>query len=172
MIFKTISLILNECHSFVPTRSLQLFIKRMKLATGTEKEAMQQIDNAFISDEEDGEDNLEESWIVRSPPWCSPRLSSLLKNLQGRVDANGLSNSHPKNPRVPDEPSTRNPPLSPAWALATVRREDGERSFASRPASPQSSPRNSICEDDGDTDGSYNGDYFGVLDRRPVVQAS
>lgn len=137
----------------------------MKVATGTEKEALQQIDPAFMSDEEDEEDNLEGSWVVRSPPWRSPRLSSLLKNLQGRVDANELSNSHPKNPRVPGEPSTRDPPLCPAWALATVRREDGERSLASRPASPQSSPRNSICEDDGDTDGSLNGDYFGVLDR-------
>ena len=100
MIFKTISLILNECHSFVPTLSFQLFIKHMKVATGTENEALQQIDPAFMSDEEDGEDNLEGSWVVRSPPWRSPRLSSLLKNLQGRVNANGLSNSHPKNPRV------------------------------------------------------------------------
>ena len=81
-----------------------------------------------------------------------------------------MSNSHPKNPRVPGESSTRDPPLSPAWALATARREDGERSLASRPASPQSSPRNSICEDDGDTDGSLNGDYFGVLDGSSVVQ--
>ena len=35
-----------------------------------------------MSDEEDGVDNEAGSWVVRSPPWRTPQLSSLLRRLQ------------------------------------------------------------------------------------------
>ena len=47
--------------------SLQLSIKRMKVASGNDKQALQELDPNFMSHEEDGED-LAGTWIVRSPP--------------------------------------------------------------------------------------------------------
>ena len=44
-----------------------------------EAHALQQTDANFMNDEEDDEDSQEGLWVVRSPPWHSPELSSLLK---------------------------------------------------------------------------------------------
>ena len=51
-----------------------------------EKTALQQIDANFMSDKEDGEGSQENMWVVRSPLWHSPQLSSLLKRLQEKID--------------------------------------------------------------------------------------
>ena len=85
---------------------LQLFIKRMRVASNTEKTTLQQIDANFMSDEEDGEGSQEGLWVVRSPPWRSPQLSSLLKRLQAKIDnqPSASSSSHPQNTRVEGEP--------------------------------------------------------------------
>ena len=72
--------------------SLQLFIKCMKVASGNEKQALQELDPIFISNGEDGED-LAGTWIVQSPPWCSPQLLSMLQKLQEKID--NQPSSHP-----------------------------------------------------------------------------
>ena len=51
---------------------IQLFMKRLRVASNTEKTALRQIDANFMSDKEDGEGSQEGLWVVRSPPWCSP----------------------------------------------------------------------------------------------------
>ena len=53
----------------------------MKVASGNDKQALQELDPNFMSHEEDGED-LAGTWIVRSPPWRSPWLPSMLPKLQ------------------------------------------------------------------------------------------
>ena len=83
----------------------------MKVATDAEKEVLHTLDANFMSDEEDGEDDQSGLWIVRSPPWRSRRLTSLINSLQQRVEAKSTS-SHPSNPRVQGEPSARQPPSS------------------------------------------------------------
>lgn len=133
---------------------LQLYVKRVRVASSAEKMAIQQIDANFMSDEEDGEDSQEGSWVVRSPPWRSPQLSSLLKKLQDKVENQPSASSHPQNTRVEGEPSTHSPPASsPAWALLPGDRERCERSPSPEliPTSPQS-PRTSrqSTSDEGD----------------------
>ena len=81
------------------------------VATDAEKEVLHTLDANFMSDEEDGEDEQSGLWIVRSPPWRSRRLTSLINSLQQRVEAKSTS-SHPSNPRVRGEPSARQPPSS------------------------------------------------------------
>ena len=44
-----------------------------------EAHVLQQTDANFMNDEEDGEGSEEGLLVVRSPPWHSPQLSSLLK---------------------------------------------------------------------------------------------
>jgi len=61
----------------------------MKFASGNEKQALQQLDPNFMSDEEDGEDPAG-TWIVRSPAWRSPQLSSMLHKLQEKIDGSPL----------------------------------------------------------------------------------
>lgn len=51
-IFKFV--ICNTCHSFAPNLSLQLFMKQMKVASSSEKQALLELDPSFMSDEEDG----------------------------------------------------------------------------------------------------------------------
>ena len=65
----------------------------MKVASGNDKQALRELDPNFMSHEEDGED-LAGTWIVWSPPWRSPRLSSMLPKLQEKIDSQ-LS-LHPK----------------------------------------------------------------------------
>ena len=77
----------------------------MKVASGSEKQALVQLDPSFMSDEEDGVENEAGSWIGRSPSWRSPELTSLVKRLQGKVEAQSGS-SHPKNKRLHGEPSS------------------------------------------------------------------
>ena len=146
----------------------QLFMKRMKVATGSEKQALQQLDPSFMSDEEDGEGSQAGSWVVRSPPWRSPRLSFMLRGLQGGTDCQASSLSHPKNARVNGEPCARHPPSSPAWALATVDRPDHQRSPSPQPLSPpvwspQSLPRQDTDEDD-DNDSVFCDERSTTLD--------
>ncbi|KAJ7358836.1 hypothetical protein OS493_020671 [Desmophyllum pertusum] len=43
-----------------------------------------------MSDEEDGEGSQEGSWVVRSPQWRSPRLTTMLRELQSRVDSQAI----------------------------------------------------------------------------------
>ena len=107
----------------------------MKVASGNEKQALQQLNPNFMSDEEDGED-LAGTWIVRSPPWRSPRLSSMLQKLQEKID--GQPSSHPQNSRVRGTPCTRPPPTSsPAWAVCADGRERiHERSTSPLPTTP------------------------------------
>ena len=66
-----------------------------------EKTALQQIDANFMSGEEDDEGSQEDVWVVRSPPWRSPQLSSLIKRLQEKIDNQPFesSSSHPQNTR-------------------------------------------------------------------------
>ena len=128
--------IFTTCNSLKWNVSLQLFIKRMKVASGSEKQASLQLDPSFMSDEEDGVENEAGSWIVRSPSWRSPELTSLVKRLQGKVEAQSGS-SHPKNKRLHGEPSTRPPPpSSPAWALGSLDRDSHPRSPFPQPLSP------------------------------------
>ena len=86
----------------------------MRVASNTKKTALQQIVANVMSDEEDGEGSQESVWVVKSPLWHSPQLSSLLKRLQEKIDnqASAFSSSHPQNTRVEGEPSTRSPPTS------------------------------------------------------------
>ena len=51
-----------------------------------EKTALQQIDANFMTGKEDGEGSQEDVWVVRSPLWHIPQLSSLLKRLQEKID--------------------------------------------------------------------------------------
>lgn len=126
-IFKFV--ICNTCHSFAPNLSLQLFMKRMKVASSSEKQALLELDPSFMSDEEDGVEAQVGSWVVKSPPWHSPQLSSLLKKLQGKVESHSGS-SHPKNNRVQGEPSTcPAPPSSPTWALRILERQPSKVAF-------------------------------------------
>lgn len=128
--------IFTACNSLKWNVSLQLFVKRVKVASTSEKQALLQLDPSFMSDEEDGEGSQVGSWIVRSPSWRSSELTSLLKKLQGKVDLQSGS-SHPKNSRVHGEPSTRPPPpSSPAWALGAVDRDSNLRSPSRQPPSP------------------------------------
>ena len=77
-----------------------------------------------MSDEEDGED-LAGTWIVPSPPWRSPRLSSMLPKLQEKIDSQ--PSSHSQNSRVRGTPCTcPPPPSSPAWAVCA---DDRERTY-------------------------------------------
>ena len=71
----------TTCNSFKWDVSLQLFIKRMKVASGSEKQALLQLDPSFMSDEEDGEEDEAGLWIVRSPSWRGPELTFLVKRL-------------------------------------------------------------------------------------------
>ena len=115
-----------------------------------------------MSDEEDGVDNEAGSWVVRSPPWRSPQLSSLLRRLQEKVDTRPSSSSHPKNPRVQGPPSTRPPPpSSPAWTVNSNKRHSHQRtrtpspsSFLATPSPPPqpTSPTCSQGEDYGEED--------------------
>ena len=130
-------------------------MKRIRVASNTEKTALQQIDANFMSDEEDGEGSQEGLWIVRSPPWRSPQLSSLLKRLQEKIDnqSSATSSSHPQNTRVEGEPSTRSPPTSsPAWTLLPGDGQIPERSTSQNmiPPSPQSPQHCSGDESDGE----------------------
>ena len=98
--------------------SLQLFIKHMKVTLGNDKQALQELDLNFMSDEEDGDDLA--GRIVSSPPWRSPRLSSMLPKLQEKIDSK--PSSYPQNSRVRGMPL----PSSPAWALCA---DDRERTY-------------------------------------------
>ena len=132
-----------------------------------------------MSDEEDGEDNQAGSWVVRSPPWRSPQLSSLCKRLQEKVDSRPSSPSHPKNARVQGPPSTRPPPpSSPAWTVNSNRRQGHQRTHTPSPSSflvtpsppPQSpSPTCSQGEEHCDEDLLQAEDIWRVLDQDPPV---
>jgi len=102
--------------------SLQLFVKRINVATESEREALQQLDPHVKSDEEDGEDGEDDQaglWVVRSPPWRSASLSAMIRTIHERCDSQ-TSTSHPSNAGVRGGPSTRPPPpTSPPWAVAT-----------------------------------------------------
>ena len=164
------------CNSLKWNVPLQLFIKRMKVASGSEKQALLQLDPSFMSDEEDGEEDEAGSLTVRSPSWRSPELTSLVKRLQGKVEAQSGS-SHPKNKRLHGEPSTRPPPpSSPAWALGTLDRDSHPRSPSPQPLSPCPEAPNSLqrrrvafSEEDED---SESGDEYCILDHvdSPVKQ--
>ena len=80
----------NYCSLFCNDCVLQLFVKRMKVATDAEKEVLHKLDANFMSDEEDGEDDQSGLWIVRSPAWRSRRLTSLINSLQQRVKSRPL----------------------------------------------------------------------------------
>ncbi|KAL9977094.1 hypothetical protein ACROYT_G014463 [Oculina patagonica] len=132
----------------------------MKFATGPERRMIKQMDPWFMS-EEDGEDNQAGSWVVMSPPWRSPQLSLMLKQLQQKVDSQGLRTQ--KIPRVNGEQCTCPPPSSPQWALATAdRQEDHRRSpstqlLSSIVQSPLSTPGHDI-------DSSDDNSYIGLID--------
>ena len=113
------------CNSLKWNFSLQLFIKRVKVSSSSGKHVLLHLDPSFMSDKEDEEGSQTGSWIGRSPLWCSPELTSLLKKLQGKVDSQSGS-SHPKNSTLHGEPSTCPlPPTSPAaaWVLRTLDRD-------------------------------------------------
>ena len=123
---------------------LQLFAKRMKVASETERESLKQLDSRYMSDEEDGEEGEGGAWVVRSPPWRSQRLSSLLRRLQERVNSKQTPSSHPQNPRVPGMPSMRSPPKSsPPWAVDWSGEHQTPPSFDTpRAEIQQRTPRN------------------------------
>ena len=116
----------------------------MRVASNTKKTALQQIVANFMSDEEDGEGSQESVWVVKSPLWHSPQLSSLLKRLQEKIDnqPSASSSSHPQNTsRVEGEPFTRSPPTSsPAWALLPGDRQSPKRSPSQNRIPPSSVP--------------------------------
>ena len=124
-------------------------MKRMRVASNTKKTALQQIVANFMSDEEDGEGSQESVWVVKSPLWHSPQLSSILKRLQEKIDnqPSAFSSSHPQNTRVEGEQSTHSlPTSSPAWALLPERSPSQNRI----PLSPQSPQHCSGDESDGE----------------------
>ena len=88
----------NYCSLFCNDCVLQLFVKRMKIATDAEKEVLHKLDSNFMSDEEEGEDDQSGLWIVRSPAWRSRRLKSLINSLQQRVESREsfLPANHPQ----------------------------------------------------------------------------
>ena len=133
----------------------------MKVASGNEKQVLQQLDPNFMSDEEDEED-LAGTWIVRSPPWRSPRLSSMLQKLQEKID--DQPSSHPQNNRVRGTPCNRPPPpSSPAWAVCAddSRERTNERSPSPLPTTPPrpQSPQ-SPSEYDSSDENNENLDTF------------
>ena len=138
---------------------------------------MLQLDLSFTSNEEDGVGDEAGSWIVRSPSWRSPELTSLVKKLQGKVEAQSGS-SHPKNKRLHEEPSTHPPPpSSPVWALGSLDRDSDPRSPSLQPLSPCPEAPHSLqrpraafsSEEDEDSD---SGDEYHILDHvdSPVKQ--
>ena len=138
----------------------------MRVASKTKKTALQQIVANFMSDEEDGEGSQESGWVVKSPLWHSPQLSSLLKRLQEKIDnqPSAFSSSHPQNKRVEGEPSTHSPPTSsPALALLPGDRQSPERCPSPNriPPSPQSPQHCSGDESDGEP--------LHMLDTSPVI---
>jgi len=126
------------------SRRRRLFAKRMKVASETERESLKQLDSRYMSDEEDGEEGEGGAWVVRSPPWRSQRLSSLLRRLQERVNSKQTPSSHPQNPRVPGMPSMRSPPKSsPPWAVDRSGEHQTPPSFHTpRAEIQQRTPRN------------------------------
>ena len=114
-----------------------------------EKTALQQIDANFMSGKEDGEGSQENVWVVRSPLWRNPQLSSLLKRLQEKIDKQPSAHLPPEAhfhkilEEVEGEPATCGPPTSsPAWALLPGDRQSPARSpsqnmITSSPQSPQ-----------------------------------
>ncbi|KAK2555653.1 Uncharacterized protein P5673_022677 [Acropora cervicornis] len=126
------------------SRRRRLFAKRMKVASETERESLKQLDSRYMSDEEDGEEGEGGAWVVRSPPWRSQRLSSLLRRLQERVNSKQTPSSHPQNPRVPGMPSMRSPPKSsPPWAVDWSGEHQTPPSFDTpRAEIQQRTPRN------------------------------
>ncbi len=152
-------------NSLAPNSFFQLFTNRMKIATGQEREVLKKLDPWFMSDEEDGEEG---SWVVRSPPWRSPRLSLMLRRLQQRI--NSKSSSHPKNPRVNGTPCSRPPPSSPQWALTTAEtQEEQRRSPSPQPLSPVQSPQPGYDTDSDDSHIALTDNDIDVLDS-PVIR--
>lgn len=142
----------RQAEKKLTSRRRRLFIKRMKVASGSEKQALQQLDPSFMSDEEDNED-MAGTWIVRSPAWRSPQLSSMLEKLQSKIDIQ--PSSHPKNNRVQGTPCTRpEPPSSPAWAVCAGDRDRtplAQRSLFPQPTTPpHPQPSQSLSESSGD----------------------
>ncbi|KAL9977092.1 hypothetical protein ACROYT_G014461 [Oculina patagonica] len=141
----------------------------MKFATGPERRMIKQMDPWFMS-EEDGEDNQAGSWVVMSPPWRSPQLSLMLKQLQQKVDSQGLRTQ--KIPRVNGEQCTYPPPSSPQWALATADRQEDHRSPSTQPLSsivqsPLSTPGHDIDSSDDNND-SDNDTFTIPLPKTPT----
>jgi hypothetical protein len=100
---------------------LQLYVQITNVSNEEEKERMVAIDHNYMSDEEDGEGEQKDLWVVRSPKWRSRMLTILLSTLQERVTAQGNTSKHPKNKRIRGAPSTRLPPSNPPqWACQTT----------------------------------------------------
>ena len=141
----------------------------MKVASGSEKQALLQLDPSFMSDEEDGEEDEAGSWIVRSPSWRSPELTFLVKRLQGKVEAQSGS-SHPKNKRLHGQPSTRPPPpSSPAWALGTLDRDShpispSPQQLLPYPEAPHSLQRPRAALSSEEDEDSESGVEYRILD--------
>ena len=133
-----------------------MYVQRKRMAEGDEKAAMDDINYNWMSDEEDGEGENKDCWVVRSPTFRSDALNHLLKTLQERVDRKEMESSskskHPKFRRIIGTPSSRPAPASsPAWAVRPPREEPEpirERS-RSRSRSRERTPVN-FSEDEGD----------------------
>ena len=105
----------NSCSLFCNDCVLQLFVKRMKVATDAEKEVLHKLDANFMSDEEDGEDDQSGLWILRSPAWRSRRLTSLINSLQQRVESRSkVDIFSSKQPQGPGRAFC--PPITPKFA--------------------------------------------------------
>lgn len=98
----------------------QLYVKRKKVATEEERQILEKIDHNYMSDEEDGQQDNDGYWVVRSITWRSTQLERLLCSLQERVDHKETStgSKHPKNKRVQSAASSCPPPAdTPTWAI-------------------------------------------------------
>ncbi|KAK3744043.1 hypothetical protein QZH41_011921, partial [Actinostola sp. cb2023] len=100
----------------IRSRRKRLYGARVKVAQGSDLDAVKELTYHYVSDEENGENDNKGKWIVRAPAWRSEEANSLMKQLQEKVEASNAD--RPKVPRIDGPSSNRGRPRSCiAWAV-------------------------------------------------------
>ncbi|EDO29587.1 predicted protein [Nematostella vectensis] len=110
------------------SRRQRLYKGRVEVAVGAERNAMEQLSQEYMSDEEDGTGQLRGNWVVKTPTWRSPLANKLMARLQRKLDAANLDSGRAKKQRMEGrEPSHRGAPKTRVeWALQQQREEEEE----------------------------------------------
>ncbi|EDO31069.1 predicted protein [Nematostella vectensis] len=110
------------------SRRQRLYKGRVEVAVGAERNAMEQLSQEYMSDEEDGTGQLRGNWMVKRPTWRSPLANKLMARLQRKLDAANLDSGRAKKQRMEGrEPSHRGAPKTRVeWALQQQREEEEE----------------------------------------------